>query len=82
MKKFLSVLLVLALIATSVFAGGSKEAAPAKASSADDPLVTAAKAEGELVVYGSCEEEYLAAACAGFEKKYGHQGKLPETFYW
>ena len=26
---------------------------------------------GELVVYGSCEEEYLQAACAAFEKKTG-----------
>lgn len=26
---------------------------------------------GELVVYGSCEEEYLAAACAQFEKQTG-----------
>lgn len=29
------------------------------------------KAEGELVVYGSCEEDYLAAACENFEKLYG-----------
>ena len=29
-----------------------------------------AQAEGELVVYGSCEEEYLAAACENFEKLY------------
>ncbi|MDE6259803.1 MAG: ABC transporter substrate-binding protein [Oscillospiraceae bacterium] len=34
-------------------------------------LIAAAKAEGELVVYGSCEEEYLSAACANFEKLYG-----------
>ena len=41
---------------------------------ADDPmaeLIEAAKAEGELVVYGSCEEEYLAAACQKFEELYG-----------
>ena len=41
---------------------------------ADDPmadLIAAAKAEGELVVYGSCEEDYLAAACQTFEKLYG-----------
>ena len=36
-----------------------------------DSLVEAAKAEGELVVYGSCEEEYLAAACEKFESIYG-----------
>ncbi len=34
-------------------------------------LIDAAKAEGELVVYGSCEEEYLAAACQKFEQLYG-----------
>ncbi len=36
-----------------------------------DELVAAAQAEGELVVYGSCEEEYLAAACENFEALYG-----------
>ena len=36
-----------------------------------EDLITAAKAEGELVVYGSCEEEYLSAACANFEKVFG-----------
>ncbi len=34
-------------------------------------LIDAAKAEGELVVYGSCEEDYLAAACQKFEELYG-----------
>ena len=34
-------------------------------------LIEAAKEEGELTVYGSCEEEYLSAACAEFEKLYG-----------
>ena len=32
-----------------------------------DALIEAAKAEGELTVYGSCEEEYLSAACQNFE---------------
>ncbi len=36
-----------------------------------DELIEAAKAEGELVVYGSCEEEYLAAACEHFQELYG-----------
>ena len=44
--------------------------APAEASSMD-ALIEAAKAEGTLVVYGSCDEEYLAAACENFEKLYG-----------
>lgn len=34
-------------------------------------LIAAAQAEGELVVYGSCEEDYLSAACANFESLYG-----------
>ena len=44
------------------------------AQTASDPmadLIAAAKAEGELVVYGSCEEDYLSAACANFESLYG-----------
>ncbi|MDE6280521.1 MAG: ABC transporter substrate-binding protein, partial [Oscillospiraceae bacterium] len=36
-----------------------------------EELIAAAKAEGALVVYGSCEEDYLSAACANFEKLYG-----------
>ena len=34
-------------------------------------LIAAAQAEGTLVVYGSCEEEYLAVACEKFEELYG-----------
>ncbi|HWR24103.1 MAG TPA: ABC transporter substrate-binding protein [Feifaniaceae bacterium] len=34
-------------------------------------LIAAAQAEGELVVYGSCEDPYIAAACQAFEAKYG-----------
>ncbi len=55
MKKLLSVLLCLLIVCT-VFAGGRKEAK---------------KDAGELVVYGSCEEEYLSAVCAQFEKQTG-----------
>ncbi len=53
---------------------------PAEEPAAEEPaaeadpmadLIAAAQAEGELVVYGSCEEEYLAAACENFEKLYG-----------
>lgn len=72
MKKFSVVMLVLALVLTSVFAQGAQEAAPAAAVAGFDPaLVAAAQAEGELVVYGSCEEEYLAAACQKFESEFG-----------
>ena len=61
MKKFLAIVLAL----TMVFA------LCAVSASADDALIEAAKAEGELVVYGGCEEEYLAAVCENFEKLYG-----------
>ncbi len=36
-----------------------------------DDLIAAAQAEGELTVYGSCEEEYLAAACEHFQELFG-----------
>ena len=36
-----------------------------------DDLIAAAQAEGELTVYGSCEEEYLAAACEHFQDVFG-----------
>ncbi len=44
---------------------------PTEAASYMDSLIAAAQAEGTLVVYGSCEEEYLAAACEHFEELYG-----------
>ncbi len=47
------------------------EEAPASEAGGLDALVEAAKAEGELIVYGSCEEEYLAAACEHFQELYG-----------
>ena len=63
MKKTLALLLalimVLALAAPSAFADEM------------DDLIAAAKEEGELTVYGSCEEEYLTAACDHFEELYG-----------
>lgn len=47
------------------------EAPVAEAGSDLDALVAAAKEEGELTVYGSCEEAYLSAACQKFEQLYG-----------
>lgn len=38
---------------------------------APEDLVKAAKEEGTLVVYGSCEEDYLATACSHFQELYG-----------
>ena len=82
MKRLLSVVLSLLLVMSLVACGGSSQAtntaAPAESeaksanpTSFDDALYEAAKAEGELIVYGSCEEEYLAAACQNFEKLTG-----------
>ncbi len=60
--------------------GGSEVAANTGANDAStanvagnemDALISAAKEEGELVVYGSCEDDYLAAACNHFEELYG-----------
>lgn len=36
-----------------------------------EELIKAAKAEGKLIVYGSCEEVYLSPACKHFEELYG-----------
>ena len=55
------------------------EAAPAEVTvpiTTDDPayiaeLMEAAQAEGELIVYGSCEEDYLAAAAENFQELFG-----------
>ena len=66
MKKFLEFLLI-AVMALSCLSFAAAE----DRVGADPELVAAAQAEGELVVYGSCEEEYLQAACDGFEKLYG-----------
>jgi len=86
MKKLLAILLSLLMVA-GLFAGcASSEKAPettapaatnapagtqAAEASYMDELIAAAKAEGTLVVYGSCEEEYLAVACEKFEELYG-----------
>ena len=64
MKKVLAMILALILVIAL--------AAPmAYAADPMEELIAAAKEEGELVVYGSCEEEYLAAACENFQKLYG-----------
>ena len=56
-------------------AGAETEAEGGEATSLD-ALIEAAKAEGELTVYGSCEEEYLSAACKKFEEMYGIKTKF------
>ena len=83
MKKFLALLLALVMAFSLVACGGDKT--PADDQQGDnngdsqypeyfagmDQLIADAQAEGELTVYGSCEEEYLAAACQHFQELYG-----------
>ena len=93
MKKYLALLLALAMVLSLAACGGKTEA-PATTAAAGvdapaateapkeeskypsyfdgmDDLIAAAQAEGELTVYGSCEEEYLAAACEHFQDVFG-----------
>ncbi|MBR1820903.1 MAG: ABC transporter substrate-binding protein [Clostridia bacterium] len=63
MKKLLAVLLAAMLLLACCTAAFAEEI--------DADLIAAAQEEGELVVYGSCEEEYLMAATAHFEELYG-----------
>lgn len=63
MKKLLALLLV------AVMAMGLCSVASAEGY--DQALIDAAKAEGELTVYGSCEEAYLNAACDKFQELFG-----------
>ena len=62
MKKLLAVLLAALMLLACC---------SAMAEEIDADLIAAAKEEGELVVYGSCEEEYLAVACEKFQELYG-----------
>ena len=87
MKKLLAILLASVMVLSLFAGCGAKEepaptAAPAapeaeapvtEAAEASymDQLIAAAQAEGTLVVYGSCEEEYLAVACEKFQELYG-----------
>ena len=87
MRKKLALALACALTLTACASQGGGTSAPAAASSAAseaeaaaseaaeagglDDLIAAAQEEGELVVYGSCEEAYLQAACEHFEELYG-----------
>ena len=86
-KKYLALLLALVTVFALAACGSTAETPAATEAPAAEPetpaeepaaeadpmedLIAAAKAEGELTVYGSCEEDYLAAACAHFEELYG-----------
>lgn len=87
MKKLLAILLSVVMVlglfagcgssakpAETTAAPAVQEEAPeteAAEASYMEQLIAAAQAEGTLVVYGSCEEEYLAVACEKFEELYG-----------
>ena len=62
----------LALLMAGIMTVGMLFSVPAAAEEANlDELIAAAQEEGELIVYGSCEEEYLSAACDHFQELYG-----------
>ena len=87
MKKLLAIVLSLVMVLGLFAGGGAKEEAPATEAPAApaapaeteapaqlsymEQLIADAQAEGTLVVYGSCEEEYLAVACEKFQELYG-----------
>lgn len=62
MKKLFTLLLAALLVLACVCVASAE---------IDPELIKAAQEEGELVVYGSCEEPYLAAAAKHFEELYG-----------
>lgn len=78
MKKRMYVLLALA--AAFLIGCGNKESGTGgeisladtkEEGSKEDTKGNLGELEKELIVYGSCEEDYLAAACKNFEKLYG-----------
>lgn len=76
-SKILAALLAGAMMFSLVACGSSNtnqtqsSGSSSTGNSQMDELVAAAKKEGELVVYGSCEDPYIAAACQKFEATYG-----------
>lgn len=87
MKKLLSLFVVSLLLVSLVACGdNTKKDTPSEVAKSstdvanslnfDSALLEAAKAEGELTVYGSCEEDYLAAACKNFEELTGIKTKF------
>ena len=66
MKKFLAILLAAMMVISCAAVAGAEDRV-----GADPELIAAAQEEGELIVYGSCEEPYLIAACQHFEELYG-----------
>lgn len=65
MKKLVVLVLALVLALGTLTVGAFAQAA------IDPALIEAAKAEGELTVYASCEEAYMNAAADHFQELYG-----------
>ena len=71
MKKLTAAVLAFLMVFCGALAF-SAAAVPGRGMEKVSPqLLAAAKAEGELTVYGSCEEAYMMAACKHFEELYG-----------
>ncbi|MBR2682594.1 MAG: ABC transporter substrate-binding protein [Atopobiaceae bacterium] len=73
-REFLGASALAGLTLAGCGGGGSSSGGTTDAASIEgyDPaLVEAAKAEGELVVYGTCEEPYIIAACDKFTDLFG-----------
>ena len=66
MKKFLAFLLAAMMVLSCAVIAHAEDRV-----GADPELIAAAQAEGTSTVYGSCEEDYLNAACNHFEQLYG-----------
>jgi iron(III) transport system substrate-binding protein len=78
MKKILlfalPIMMLLSMVACNRGTSPSDDSGKGTSGSDDayfNDLIKAAKAEGELVIYGSCEDPYIAAAADAFQKKYG-----------
>ncbi len=66
MKKLMALVLVMVIVVCCV-----SFASAADRVGADADMIKSAQEEGSLVVYGSCDEPYLIAACLKFEELYG-----------
>ena len=66
MKKLIALLLALTMVLACISIASADDRV-----GADPDLVAAAQEEGELVVYGSCEELYMNTACQKFQELYG-----------
>ena len=73
MKKVLAIILALVMVLSFAACGKKQEAVENVPEGWEEfaELIKAAREEGELVVYGGCEEEYLSAVCQKYEELFG-----------